>query len=92
MSAAELLLAAAGEVREANQAELAEAAANAAYLLGVLRQVGTGLGHAPPQQVLVGLQGMRLWSLQLRELGKPPDEPAPGHIVGLPAASRADMD
>lgn len=52
MSAAELLLAAAGEVREANQAELAEAAANAAYLLGVLRQVGTGLGHAPPQQVL----------------------------------------
>jgi hypothetical protein len=34
MSAAELLLAAAGEVREANQAELAEAAANAAYLLG----------------------------------------------------------
>jgi hypothetical protein len=75
MSATELLLAAAAEVREANQEELAEAVANAAYLLGVLRQVGTGLGHAPPQQVLVGLQGLRLWSLQLRDIGKPPASP-----------------
>jgi hypothetical protein len=83
MSAAELLLAAAGEVREANQAELAEAAANAAYLLGVLRQVGTGLGHAPPQQVLVGLQGMRLWSLQLRELGKPRGHRVGGEVAAL---------
>jgi hypothetical protein len=48
MNTAELLLTAAVEVRSADRAELATAAANAAYLLGVLRQVGTGLGLPPP--------------------------------------------
>lgn len=43
----ELLLAAAAEVREADRAQLAEAASHTAYLLGVLGQVGTDLGLRP---------------------------------------------
>jgi hypothetical protein len=69
----ELLLAAAAEIREADREELAEAASNTAYLLGVLSQVGTGLGLRPTHQVLAGLQGPRLWSLQLRDLEGPPE-------------------
>jgi hypothetical protein len=83
----ELLLAAAAEVRDADRADLAEAASHTAYLLGVLRQVGTGLGLPLPYQVLGGLQGLRLWSLQLRDLDGPPEEAATAPVVGLPSAS-----
>jgi hypothetical protein len=85
----ELLLAAAAEVRDADRADLAEAASHTAYLLGVLGQVGTGLGLPPPNQVLGGLQGLRLWSLQLRDLDGPPEETATAPVVGLPTASDA---
>jgi hypothetical protein len=69
--------------------ELAAAASHTAYLLGVLRQAGEQLGAPPPHQVLVGLQGLRVWSLQIRDLDGPPDEPVRGRIAGLPTASRA---
>jgi hypothetical protein len=89
MSAAELLLAAAAEVRDADRGELAEAAANAAYLLGALGQVGGGLGLRPPHQVLAGLQGLRLWSLQLRELDGTGDGPVEAPVLQLPTTSSA---
>jgi hypothetical protein len=85
----ELLLTAAGEVRDADRAELAETAAHAAYLLGVLRVVGTQLGHRPPHQVLTGLQGLRLWSLQLRDLDEAGDGPAQALVHHLPGVSSA---
>jgi hypothetical protein len=85
----ELLLAAAAEVREADRAQLAEAASHTAYLLGVLGQVGTDLGLRPPHEVLSGLQGLRLWSLQIRDLDGPPEEPATAPVVRLPTASSA---
>jgi hypothetical protein len=53
--------------------ELAAAASHTAYLLGVLRQAGEQLGAPPPHQVLVDLQGLRLWSLQIRDLDGPSD-------------------
>jgi hypothetical protein len=89
MSAAELWVAAAAEVREADRADLAEAASHTAYLLGVLRQVDTELGLRPPHQVLVGLQGLRRWSLQLRNLDGPPEQPARDLAISLPTASDA---
>jgi hypothetical protein len=85
----ELLLAAAAEVREADRRELAEAASHTAYLLGVLRQVGTDLGLPPPHQVLSGLQGLRLWSLQLRDLERTGDDSIGARILPLPTASSA---
>jgi hypothetical protein len=87
--AAELLLAAAAEVRGADRAELAEAASHTAYLLGVLREVGTKLGPRPPHQVLVGLQGLRLWSLQLRDLDEIGDGSVEAWIVPQPTTSSA---
>jgi hypothetical protein len=84
----ELLLAAAAEVRETDQAELAEVASQTAYLLGVLRQVGTAR-PAPPSQVLTGLQGLRLWSLQLRDLDGTEDGRVQPWVLRLPTASRA---
>lgn len=87
MSAAELLLTAAAEVREADRTELAEAASHTAYLLGVLGQVGTGLALPPPHQVLDALQGLRLWSLQLRSLAGPSEEAATTPVVGRPTGS-----
>jgi hypothetical protein len=90
MSAAELLLAAAAaECRDADRTELAQAASHTAYPLGVLGQVGTGLGLRPPHQVLAGLQGLRLWSLQLRDLDGPPDQPVTAPVAGVPTASSA---
>ena len=58
-------------------------AAHTAYLLGVLRLVGTGLSLRPPHQVLVGLQGLRLWSL-LDGAGDGPVEP---RVLRLPGVS-----
>jgi hypothetical protein len=85
----ELLLAAAAEVRKADRAELAAAASHTAYLLGVLRQVGTELGLRSPHQVLAGLQGLRLWSLQIRDLEGPSVDAAAARVLHLPPASRA---
>jgi hypothetical protein len=85
----ELLLAAGAEVREADRAELANAASHTAYLVGVLRHVGTELGLRPPHQVLVGLQGLRLWSLQLRDLDGVGDGSVEARVLGLPTASSA---
>lgn len=85
----ELLLAAAAEVRLADRTELVEAASHSAYLLGVLCQVGTELGLRPPHQVLAGLQGLRLWSLQLRDLDETGDDPVGAGILPLPTASSA---
>ncbi len=85
----ELLLAAAAEVREADRMELAEAAGHAAYLLVVLRSVGTDLGLRPPHQVLAGVQGLRLWSLQLRNLDGAGDGPVGAQVHHLPSVSRA---
>jgi hypothetical protein len=85
----DLLLAAAAEIRDADRTELAEAASHTAYLLGVLRQVGTGLGLPPPHQVLVSLQGLRLWSVQLRDLDGPSDRSATAAVLDWPAASSA---
>lgn len=89
MTVPELLLAAAAEVRDADRMELAKAAGHAAYLLGVLRLVGTDLGLGPPQQVLVGLQGLRLWSLQLRDLDGAGDGPVEARVHHLPSVSSA---
>lgn len=85
----ELWLAAAAEVGDADRADLAEAASHTAYLLGALRGVGTGLGLPSPYQVLGGLQGLGLWSLQLRDLDGPPEEAATAPVVGPPTASDA---
>jgi hypothetical protein len=85
----ELLLAATAELRDADRAELAEAAGHTAYLLGVLRQVGTELGLRPPHQVLTGLQGLRLWSLQLRDLDGAGDGPVGARILPPPTRSSA---
>jgi hypothetical protein len=87
--AAELLLAAAAEVRDADRAELAEAAAHAAYLLRVLTLAGTDLGHPPPHQVARGVQGLRLWWLQLRDLDGAGDGPVEARVVLIPTALRA---
>jgi hypothetical protein len=92
LSAAELLLVAAAEFRGADRTELAQAVSNTAYLLGVLGQVGTGLGLRPPHQVLAGLQGLRLWSLQLQDLDGPPDQPVTAPVAGVPTASSAAPD
>lgn len=88
----ELLVCAATEVRGADRTELAEAASHAAYLLGVLRVVGTDLGLRPPHQVVVGLQGLRLWSLQLRGLDGTGDGPVEARVFRLPGVSRADPE
>jgi hypothetical protein len=85
----ELLLATAAEVRDADRAELAEAASHTAYLLGVLRQVGTGLGLPPPYQVLGGLQGLRLWSLQIRNPDAIGDASVEAPVICLPTVPRA---
>ena len=85
----ELLLAAAAEVRDADRTELAEAASSTAYLVGVLRQVGTDLGLQTPHQVLGGLQGLRLWSLQLRDLDGIGDGSVEAPVLRLPTTSSA---
>jgi hypothetical protein len=89
MTVPELLLATAAEVRDADRTELVAAVSHTAYLLGVLRQVGTGLGLRPPHQVLTGVQGLRLWSLQLRDLDGTGDGPVGARVLPLPTASRA---
>jgi hypothetical protein len=92
MTGSELLLAAAAEVRQADRGELAEAASHTAYLVGVLRQVGTELGLRPPPQVLTGLQGLRLWSLQLRDLDGIVPSPVEARILPRPTASSAGAE
>ncbi len=47
--------------------ELALATGQTAWLVGVLRQAGARLGVPPPHQVMVGLQGLRLWTLTIKE-------------------------
>jgi hypothetical protein len=68
---------------------LAEAASHTADPLGVLRQVGTELGLRPPHQVLTGLQGLRLWSLQVQDLDGTGDGPVGARILPLPTTSSA---
>jgi hypothetical protein len=59
---------AAAELRDlASLDELALVAGQTAWLLGVLRQAGERLGVPPPHQVMVGLQGLRLWMLAIKE-------------------------
>jgi len=73
-----LLQLAGSEADIASLEELAEAASQTAYLLGVLRQAGHDLGVPPPHQVMVGLQGLRRWSLAAREAAaRPPARPGP---------------
>ena len=71
-----LLAQAAAQARTTRTAEeLAAAAGQIAYLLGVLRQAGEELGVPPPHQVIVGLQGLRLWAVAARQpAGVPSDE------------------
>jgi hypothetical protein len=57
--------------------------------LGVLCQVGTESGVHPPHQVLAGLQGLRLWSLQLRDLDGIGDGSVEARVLGLPTTSSA---
>jgi hypothetical protein len=63
-----LLDPAAAEARDTSSLEeLALATAQAAWLLGVLRRAGERLGAPPPHQVLAGVQGLRLWTLAIKE-------------------------
>jgi hypothetical protein len=47
---------------------LALAVGQAAHLLGVLCLAGEQRGAPPPNGVVVGMQGLRLWVLAIKEL------------------------
>jgi hypothetical protein len=47
--------------------ELSLAAGETASLLGILRMAGERLGVPTPHGIMVGLQGLRLWALAIKE-------------------------
>jgi hypothetical protein len=77
----ELLSRAAAELRgDLDLDDLALAVGQAAHLLGVLRLAGEQRGAPPPHGVVVGMQGLRLWVLAIKELqaaGTGSEKPVP---------------